>query len=408
MHFTRLHLLAAGLLSGPGLAAAGSVRHSRRGVECYYEVAAASGDTCESLAASWAVMIDVFIAINPGVTCPTLEAGKAYCVAGESTPDATSTSTSAQPQVTTTSTSTTIPSPTPPTSTTTPPVTPSNTPAMPGIAENCDGFYKIKSGDQCGSIAAGNGISIDQLKAWNAGINAECSNLWVDYYVCIHIPGAEPPSTTTAAPAPSNSPAMPGVAENCDGFYKIKSGDQCGTIASGNGISIDQLKAWNTGINAECSNLWVDYYVCIHIPGAAPPSTTTAAPAPSNSPALPGAVPNCNKWYKVASGDTCETISGKNAVTIEQFRKWNTQVNQNCNNLWLDYYTCVGVPGAATPMPGIVGNCNRYYEVVSGDGCDSIAAKHSIAQSSFRHWNPFINASCTNLWVNALVCTKAP
>lgn len=89
MHFTRLHLLAAGLLSGLGLAAAG--RHSRRGVECFFEMPAASGDNCADFAAAWGTSLNLFIQINPGVACPALEAGKSYCVLGEWTPDETTT-----------------------------------------------------------------------------------------------------------------------------------------------------------------------------------------------------------------------------------------------------------------------------------------------------------------------------
>lgn len=178
---------------------------------------------------------------------------------------------------------------------------------MPGIAENCDRFYMVQSGDQCDTIASRNGITVAQLRNWNTEINAACSNLWLDYYVCTHVPGAVLPSTTNSAPAPSNTPTMPGIAPTCDRFYKVKSGDQCDTVASSNGITVAQLKAWNTEINAACTSLWLHYYICTHIPGAV---------LPSNSPILPGAVSNCNKWYKMVSGDTCESISAKNAITV--------------------------------------------------------------------------------------------
>jgi hypothetical protein len=71
------------------------------------------------------------------------------------------------------------------------------------------------------------------------------------------------------------------------------------------------------------------------------------------------------------------------------------------------YYACVGIPGAATPMPGIVSNCSRFYQVVSGDGCDSIAQKSAITVANFRRWNTYINSACTNLWADALVCNRA-
>jgi LysM repeat protein len=73
----------------------------------------------------------------------------------------------------------------------------------------------------------------------------------------------------------------------------------------------------------------------------------------------------------------------------------------------VDYYACVGTPNAATPMPGIVSGCNRYYQVVSGDSCDAIASKASITVANFRRWNTAVNAGCSNLWLDALVCTKA-
>jgi hypothetical protein len=58
-------------------------------------------------------------------------------------------------------------------------------------------------------------------------------------------------------------------------------------------------------------------------------------------------------------------------------------------------------------MPGIVSKCSRFYQVASGDGCDSIAQKSGITVANFRSWNTYINAACTNLWADALVCTKA-
>ncbi|KAI9368307.1 hypothetical protein BJX61DRAFT_546657 [Aspergillus egyptiacus] len=98
---------------------------------------------------------------------------------------------------------------------------------MPGIAENCDAFYLISSGDQCDSIASRHSIIIDQLKSWNGEINDNCSNLWLGYYICVHVPGA---TTTSQAPEPTPDPSeptpqMPGVAENCDEFYQVSSGD---------------------------------------------------------------------------------------------------------------------------------------------------------------------------------------
>ncbi|KAL2160292.1 hypothetical protein VTH06DRAFT_1465 [Thermothelomyces fergusii] len=344
MHLTRLHLLVTGLLSGSGLAQISAREHSRRAVNCYFHTPAWSGDTCESMASDWALTLDLFIKLNPGVTCPDLEPGKEYCVLGEWTPDPTSTSTSSPPPQTTTSqTSTSTSSSTPITSSSTP--------------------------------------------------------------ITSAAPSTTQASSTTQAPTPSVSPTMPGIDPNCNRFYKVKSGDTCDSIVSEAGITLAQLRAWNSEINDACSNLWLGYYICTGVPGAAQPSTTSTAPA--SAPTMPGATKDCNKWYEVSSGDTCETIAAKNAITEDQFRSWNTQINSSCNNLWLGYAVCVGVPGAAEPMPGIVAGCTRYYLVQSGDGCESVAQKNGISVQDFLRWNTYINQACTNLWANALVCVRA-
>lgn len=253
MQITRLHLFTAGLLAGLVSAAP----YARRGVECYFDVPAASGETCESLASSWGISADEFVKINPGVACPSLEVGRSYCVVGDWTPGETTSST--QPPRTSTAATTT---------TSTTPVTTAQ------------------------------------------------------------------PSTTIPPATPSNSPTMPGAASNCNKWYRITSGDTCDVVATKNGITVAQLRTWNTEINPSCSNLWLDYYICTGVPGAVPaPTTTTTPPAPSNSPALPGAVSDCNKWYKIASGDTCDVVAGKNAITVAQLRRWNTQINSSTSSL---------------------------------------------------------------------------
>jgi len=59
------------------------------------------------------------------------------------------------------------------------------------------------------------------------------------------------------------------------------------------------------------------------------------------------------------------------------------------------------------PMPGLVSCCSCYYEVVPGDSYDAIASKVGISAADFRKWNTSIKSGCSNLWLDALVCTKA-
>lgn len=91
----------------------------------------------------------------------------------------------------------------------------------------------------------------------------DCTNLWLDYYICIHVPT----TTTTTQPTPTSdpSPKMPGIVTNCKAFYEVTSGDTCYSIARAHGISFDQLRAWNTALDSGCTNLWLGYYICVGI-----------------------------------------------------------------------------------------------------------------------------------------------
>ncbi|KAH1341232.1 hypothetical protein KXX33_004853 [Aspergillus fumigatus] len=95
-------------------------------------------------------------------------------------------------------------------------------------------------------------------------------------------------------------------------------------------------------MTTECTNLGLDYYVCVHVPSATPPPP----PQPTSSglePQMPGIVSNYAKFYQVKSGDSCWSIENAAGITLAQFRSWNTQIDESCTNLWVDYYVCIGV-----------------------------------------------------------------
>ncbi|KJK66020.1 Lysine Motif is a small domain involved in binding peptidoglycan [Aspergillus parasiticus SU-1] len=182
-------------------------------VVCSFSMAASEGDTCESFATSWGQTAEMFQELNPSVSCPILNAGQSYCIIG-----------TRQPR-----------------------------PPLPNMSQL----------SLCDTIAAEYGISEAQFKDWNPSIDSNCSNLWLDYYVCVHVPGAT--TTTSSSPEPTFSgpqPQMPGIVSNCKTFYKVKHGDDCYSIETVAGITLAEFRSWNAQIDASCSNLWVDYYVC--------------------------------------------------------------------------------------------------------------------------------------------------
>jgi LysM repeat protein len=52
-------------------------------------------------------------------------------------------------------------------------------------------------------------------------------------------------------------------------------------------------------------------------------TTTTSAPYPTQT----GIVSDCNNYYLVSSGDTCESIESKFGIFPSEFEAWNPAIN---------------------------------------------------------------------------------
>jgi hypothetical protein len=66
---------------------------------------------------------------------------------------------------------------------------------------------------------------------------------------------------STIVPAPTD--VALGTTKSCLKWYVVQSGNICYYIDNANGISFTQFRAWNTGIDAGCSNIipGVAYFV---------------------------------------------------------------------------------------------------------------------------------------------------
>ncbi|CAI7602702.1 unnamed protein product [Penicillium manginii] len=49
-----------------------------------------------------------------------------------------------------------------------------------------------------------------------------------------------------------------------------------------------------------------------------------------------GAASNFDGFYQVSSGDQCDTIAAKYGIFKAQFKSWSSQVDATFSNLWLD------------------------------------------------------------------------
>lgn len=108
--------------------------------------------------------------------------------------------------------------------------------------------YTIRSGDYLGRIAKRYHVSVTSIKRWNGLRN---NNIRIGQKLVIH-PSSSYKATVKASKSKKTNKSGKSKLYN-DGkyaYYKIQSGDTLWDIAKNQGISIKQLKTWNTNINA--------------------------------------------------------------------------------------------------------------------------------------------------------------
>ncbi|KAH9206636.1 hypothetical protein DL95DRAFT_315232 [Leptodontidium sp. 2 PMI_412] len=323
--------------------------------------------------------------------------------------------------------------------------------APPGVAaplsiSTCSAWHEVVATDTCASIIATYGITLAQFILYNpiAGSATSCT-LLTGFDFCVQINyGVTTISTTTTTTSTGNgistpTPYQAGITTSCSSFYLVVSGDQCGTIATAAGISLDSFYAWNPAVGSTCASLWAGYYVCINVIGGSTStstSTTTTSVTTTSStngiatptPYQSGMTTSCNTFYLVVSGDQCGTIATAKGISLSSFYAWNPAVGSTCASLWADYYVCVNVIGGTTSTtstttsvstttttgngvttptpvePGITTTCSKFHLVVSGDTCAAIATAAGITTTQFYAWNTNVGSTCASLWLGYYVC----
>lgn len=435
-------------------------------------VLAKGDDNCSIVEAKFGITHEQFIKWNPAVSEDCLNnfwAGQAYCVGLG--PAVTGSSSTTKPTVSSsTATSMTIITPTTPYSSRFPVTNqtilqPSSAEAwppsktQPGQPSYCSNWHFVEGGQTCEGIvnSYSTWMSIDDLHAWNPALGADCSGLFVHYWVCVGIrpqtqislgyetgiPDANatvvlpPYFSFTPAPAPTTSPdfSIPlpthgPMASNCKAYWKAKSGNTCAqAIADYPIITQDQFLEWNPALKGACNGVWADTWYCAvayDYDDLPMPATISVKPSPLPS----GTTTQCRSWFRTRGPDTCALIVAMFGTFSEaDFISWNPSVGRDCADMVREgTYYCVGIPetpttrskAASAPSPtnppsggnsapgptqtGIVADCSTYWLVSSTDTCESIAKRASISQDSLKQWNPALEANCGGLTPDVYVC----
>lgn len=181
-----------------------------------------------------------------------------------------------------------------PTATPTPVTTP--TPVPSGTATT----YRVQWGDWLGKIADKHGVTVEALIAANPGIN----------------PNVIYPGQTLNIPAPGSAPATPSGSVTGPTTYTVQRGEWLSQIARKFGITVQQLKAANPGINP---NVLYPGQV-LRIPARTAPSPAEGTPTPGTGGAT---------TYTVRPGDTLYAIAVRFKTTPLALQIANNLVNPN-------------------------------------------------------------------------------
>ncbi|KAI0487065.1 hypothetical protein F4859DRAFT_510848 [Xylaria cf. heliscus] len=375
---------------------------------------AVTGDTCDKIVSKYGTFTKAqFISWNPAVLsdCSGIWAATYYCVGIPGTPTTPATNT--------------------------PTGSPKPSPTQDGLIDSCTTFYKAVTGDTCDKIVSKYGtFTKAQFITWNPAVLSDCSGIWAATYYCVGIPGTPTtrPTTTTSTTTgtPKPSPTQDGLISSCVRFYKAVSGDTCDKIVSKYGtFTKAQFITWNPAVGSDCTGLWADTYYCVGIPGTPSSTTTTKATTTTGNgittptPTQDGMVTNCDSFYYVKSGDSCQSIADKSGITLSQFNTWNPKVGNTCTGLWLNAYVCISIIGHTpskpstttttttcatahpTPtQPGSVCACKQWYKPAKNEFCADIEKKFSITAAQFNQWNPSVGSDCKGLFADYNVCVK--
>ncbi|KAI8722371.1 hypothetical protein NCS52_00380800 [Fusarium sp. LHS14.1] len=154
---------------------------------------------------------------------------------------------------------------------------------------------------------------------------------------------------------------------------------------------------------------------------------------------------NCRDWHKVERGDTCESIAsnyGNWRMTVNEFKKWNPAVLDDCSGLFVGWWVCINAPMKHTttkhfgfhrpsttvsipdytPMPSSTVNwswtpfpthkgasktCKAWHQAKEGDTCDFIINKGFISKDDFYRSNPGVESQCDGLDQGYYYCVAA-
>ena len=254
------------------------------------------------------------------------------------------------------------------------------------------GRYTVRSGDSLSRIGTRFGVSVSQLKAWN---RLRSSTIRIGQ--SLKVPGPAPRSSP--APVASNSRTTArSQAPAGSGQYRIQRGNTLSTIAERFGVSIANLRSWNS---IRGNRITAGKFLVVRPPSRSPapgPTRTTTARA-GTQPRTSSTSGSTEVRYTVRRGDSLGAIAERYNVTAAKLRAWNGlrgSIIFPGQTLLVKQQpasrssTSAAAPQAATQQPSArqpVSPGATTYLVRSGDSLGAIAERYNVTAAKLRAWN---------------------
>ncbi|KAL2873550.1 hypothetical protein SGCOL_011262 [Colletotrichum sp. CLE4] len=239
-------------------------------------------------------------------------------------------------------------------------------------------------------------VTTSQFLSWNTNIQGSCSGVAPGQRVCKGSPGGTfpKPNVTITAPGATGSPtyystatpAYPtqsGTIDACGNYYLVVAGDDCSTVDQRFGLKFEQLQEYNTYLQDDCLNLWLNYAVCV---------APVTAPSKSTDGTCPVGVTCTGSGF----GDCCSPY-GFCGSTSEYCNTGGNSTDTPDGSCGPDHngYTCVTPFGSCCSIYGYCGDGSDYC---GAGNCYSGACDPDIG-------GPSINGECGPLFAGNKTCT---
>lgn len=194
--------------------------------------------------------------------------------------------------------------------------------ASAGNSTNSGTYYTVKSGDSLWAIANANGVSIANLRQWN---NISGDLIYPGQRLMVKQGTSSGGSTNNSAAGNNNSSgSSTNSSTNASAsYYTVKSGDSLWAIANANGVSIANLRQWNS-ISGDI--IYPGQRLVVK-QGASAGGTTNSSTAGNNN-STGSSTNSTNNTsgndYTVKSGDSLWAIANAKGVSVADLRQWNS------------------------------------------------------------------------------------